>query len=94
MEAGCEARRRGRGRGSSNRGSNGGGARCSREELQKDLRMERHHRRRCNCKQRRDMGGGGLTVSHPASAKIAWLGWLSTGTQAGAAEAAAGRQLT
>ena len=75
-EAGWGMRKRRR-RGSSNRGSKGGGARCSRRELQKIQLVERHHKRRC--KQRTElggegslchMGGGGLTVSHPASATI------------------------
>ena len=36
----------------------------------KNLLVGRHHRRRCKRTRELDMGGGGLTVSHPASATI------------------------
>ena len=88
MEVGCEAgwrMRRRRQRGSSNRANDGGGDRCSREELHwrvlhEDLLVEGHHKRdtrepagrRGRCTRRRElhMGGGGLKISHPASATI------------------------
>ena len=64
--------RRGRQRENSNKGSKGGGTRCSRRKLhrrvlQENLVVVRHHRRNTG---ELHMGGGELIASHPVSATI------------------------